>query len=543
MRRLFLFAILLLAVARHTSAAIVLTSTTGTEGRSSQTTTVRIDEQGKASTTMDFTISGSTSNPNVHGTKFGFTIDAISEANTTSGSKHTDGIIDRDNSGKLGVRGGSSGINEREGLLLGLDAAGLNPRVGWQLTGIQVAYVGDGESYLVVNRSDPKKRLSGDTDGMIDVSGLGLFVRGGTADRELASVFAGDDADPKSSGFRIVAFRFAAGSNPVTLREPSKNLPRMRYADHVSGRPLSKDPAVVRFKGRYWLYYSIPPYRGKTNQGWTIGVATSDNLVDWTKAGELQNTGAAEANGFTAPGAIVLQGKVHLFYQTYGNQEKDAICHAWSTDGLNFTRNSSNPIFRPTGDWNSGRAIDADVIPHRGQLLLYWATRDPTMKIQMQGVAAAPIDSDFSSQHWKQLNPHGPILSPQIPTKLDDPGLNLAWEKKCIEAAAMARHDGRLYMFYAGGYNNDPQQIGVAVSEDGVKFKRLSDRPILPNGPPGSWNSSESGHPFLFQDDDGKDYLFYQGNDTQGRSWHLSVVPIDWKNGQPTIGKMRIPSK
>lgn len=523
--------------ASMSESSIILTSTIGTEGRSSKTTTVRSEADGSASVAGDFTASGTITHPEIKGTKFSLSIDAISQADTVTGSKRTDGIIDRDNSGKLGVRGGSNGINEREGFLIGLDATGLDPMVGWQLTGIQFAYVGDGESYLIVNRNDPKMRIAGDTDGMIDVSPLGLFVRGGSADRELASVFAGDDADAKSSGFRIVAFRFAAGPNPVTPRNATKSLPRMYYADRVSGRPLSKDPAVVRYQGKYWLYYSIPPYRGKTNKGWTIGVANSDNLVDWTKAGELKNTGEAEANGFTAPGAIVLRGKIHLFYQTYGNQEKDAICHAWSTDGLNFTRNPSNPIVRPTGDWNSGRAIDADVIPHGDQLLLYWATRDPTMKIQMQGVSAAPLDSDFTRRHWKQLNPNGPILAPQVPTKLDDAGLDLAWEKKCIEAAAMARHDGRLFMFYAGGYNNDPQQIGVAVSDDGVNFKRLSDKPILPNGPPGSWNSSESGHPFVFQDDDGKDYLFYQGNDTHGRSWHLSVVPIGWKNGLPVLEK------
>lgn len=547
MNRLFVCAILLLVIAGRINASITLTSTMGTEGRSSSATSVRIDAEGSASTSGNFNASGAITTPNVRGTEFRFSIDAISVVNTESGpdfgAKHTDGIIDRDNTGKLGVRGGTNGINEREGLLVGLDAGGLDASVGWQLTGIQFAYVGDGESYIIVNRNDPEMRLTGDTDGMIDLSRLGLFVRGGTSNRELASVFAGAGADSNSSGFRIVAFRFAAGAKPVTLRDAPKILPRMHYADRVSGRPLSKDPAVVRFKDRYWLYYSIPPYPGKATQGWTIGVAASENLVDWTKAGELKNTGEAEANGFTAPGAIVLKGKVHLFYQTYGNKERDAICHAWSTDGLNFTRNPTNPIFRPTGDWTSGRAIDADVIPHRDRLLLYWATRDPTMKIQMQGVASAPLDSDFTRQHWRQLNPDGPILAPQIPTGLDPTGLDLAWEKNCIEAAAMARHDGRLYMFYAGGYNNDPQQIGVAVSADGVNFKRLSDKPFLPNGPPGSWNSSESGHPFLFQDDDGKDYLFYQGNDTAGRSWHLSVVPIDWKNGHPVPAMRRLPSR
>lgn len=525
---------------------IILESTTGSEGRSSATATVRIGESGEVSCGNDFSASGRLDIPAVRGSAFHFTIDAVSRADMTSGpdqgAKLADGEIDRDNSGKLGVRGGTNGINGREGLLLGLDGTGLNPKFGWQLTGIRFAYVGDGESYAIVNRRDTTRGLAGDTDGMIDVSGLGLFVRGGTVNRELASVFARDTAVSGSSGFRITAFRFALAAEPVADSSVAMELPRMHFADRVSGRPFSKDPAVVRFKGRYRLYYSVPPYKGKTNRGWTIGVAVSDNLVDWDKRGELSNTGEAEAKGFTAPGAIVLNGRIHLFYQTYGNRENDAICHAWSTDGLNFTRNPSNPIFRPAGDWNCGRAIDADVIPHGDKLLLYWATRDPDMKVQMQGVAAAPLDSDFSRRQWTQLNPDGPILAPGIPTALDEAGLDLAWEKNCVEAAAMAGQNGRLYMFYAGGYNNDPQQIGVAVSDDGVRFKRLSDKPFLPNGPPGSWNSSESGHPFLFQDDDGQDYLFFQGNDSHGRTWHLSVVPVDWVDGVPALAPDKLPN-
>ncbi len=341
----------------------------------------------------------------------------------------------------------------------------------------------------------------------------------------------------------IFAVIIVASTQGQVLAEPPNNVPRMYFADDVSGAPFSKDPAVVKFKGKYWLYYSVPPYKGKPTVGWTIGVATSDNLVDWNKVGELSNSGEAEAKGFTAPGAIVLKGKIHLFYQTYGNGRRDAICHAWSDDGLDFERNPTNPIFRPDGQWTVGRAIDADVIPHGDKLLLYWATRDPEMKIQMQGVSAAPLDSDFTRADWTQLNLDGPILAPTMPTELDDPNLDLAWEKRCIEAAAMARHNGKLYMFYAGGYNNDPQQIGVAVSDDGVNFKRLSDKPLVPNGQPGSWNSSESGHPYLFQDEDGQDYLFYQGNHTHGKSWHLSVVPIDWKDGRPILAPEKLPQR
>ena len=55
------------------------------------------------------------------------------------------------------------------------------------------------------------------------------------------------------------------------------------------------------------------------------------------------------------------------------------------------------------------------------------------------------------------------------------------------------------------------------------------------NGAPGEWNSSESGHPGLFEDDDGQLYLFYQGNKDRGRTWFLSWVKLGWDADRPRI--------
>jgi predicted GH43/DUF377 family glycosyl hydrolase len=290
----------------------------------------------------------------------------------------------------------------------------------------------------------------------------------------------------------------------------------MMYADSTDGKPFSKDPAVVRFNDHYYLYHSM-----RKNNSWVIGIAESSDLINWKKTGAVLPAAKYEDKGICAPGAIVLDGKVHLFYQRYGYGAQDAICHAYSDDGINFERNKTNPIFHPTGDWNSGRAIDADVIVHNDKLLLYFATRDPAGKVQKIGVASAPLKSDFSRKTWTQLC-DAAILKPELP-----------WEKKCIEASAMCKRGDKLYMFYAGAYNNQPQQIGCAISDDGVKWTRLSDEPFLPNGKPGEWNSSESGHPYLFEDDDGKTYLFYQGNNDKGKTWFLSQIEIGWKNGKP----------
>ena len=292
----------------------------------------------------------------------------------------------------------------------------------------------------------------------------------------------------------------------------------MLFADSSRGRPFSKDPAVVKYLNTYWMYYSLPPFDdGRENDGWAIGIATSPDLIEWKKAGEIAPEQSCEAKGICAPGAIVLDGVLHLFYQTYGNGSKDAICHATSTDGLHFKRNPTNPVFAPTGDWNNGRAIDADVIAFQGKLFLYFATRDPRGEIQLQGVATAPLGSAFNAEDWTQAC-DAPILSPLLP-----------WEGQCIEAAATCVRRDLVVMFYAGAYNNWPQQIGCAVSDDGLKFERLFiDNPFLPNGEPGSWNSSESGHPYVFIDEDDRTYLFYQGNNDSGKTWYISQLEVGW---------------
>lgn len=307
--------------------------------------------------------------------------------------------------------------------------------------------------------------------------------------------------------------------------------PEMKWADESRlGRPYAKDPSVVRFKERYLMYFSLPPFDAKlapanAPKGWSIGIAESADLTAWKKVGELWPEQACDQKGLCAAGALVLEGRVHLFYQTYGNGPKDAICHAVSDDGVRFTRDARNPVFRPHGAWTSGRAIDADAFPFKGKLLLTFATRDPNMVTQMVGAASADLKSDFGPEAWTQLK-DGPVFRPELP-----------WEKKCIEAPTVMARDGKLFMFYAGGYNNEPQQVGVAASEDGVTWTRLSQEPLLANGKPGEWNSSESGHPGIFNDADGKTWLFYQGNPNKGKTWFLSKVGIEWRDGRPTVKK------
>ncbi|MBO0951417.1 family 43 glycosylhydrolase [Fibrella sp. HMF5405] len=295
--------------------------------------------------------------------------------------------------------------------------------------------------------------------------------------------------------------------------------------DHRPGG-YAKDPHVVWFKNRYLLYYSVPVSKDSTGADrWGIGVAESRDLTTWQKLAEIAPAADYERKGLCAPGALVRDGKVNLFYQTYGNGRNDAICHAVSTDGVHFDRNPTNPIFKPVlSDWSCGRAIDAEVILFKDRYFLYFATRDPAFKIQQLGVAAAPATTNFDRKDWTLLSTDGPILKPELP-----------WEGECIEGASVIQRGNELVMFYAGAYNNWPQQIGVASSKDGLHWERTQTEPFLHNGAPGSWNSSESGHPHIFTAPTGKTYLFYQGNNDKGKTWFLSNQEVKWKKSNPEL--------
>ena len=95
--------------------------------------------------------------------------------------------------------------------------------------------------------------------------------------------------------------------------------PPMLWGDSTRlGRPFAKDPSVIHFGGRYLLYYSIPPWAKElappdAPRGWAIGIAESRDLVNWKRIGEILPGQECDKNGLAAPGAIVLDGKVHLF--------------------------------------------------------------------------------------------------------------------------------------------------------------------------------------------------------------------------------------
>ena len=311
----------------------------------------------------------------------------------------------------------------------------------------------------------------------------------------------------------------------------------MHYFDPVrklDGKPFAKDPSVIRMGDRYLMYYSACGIDEKTQSGdvpgarmakWCASIAESADLVNWRRVGDLVVEGAPFKEGWMAPAVRKLDGKVHLFAQNpvpgavvddpFMNQ---AIWHATSDDGIHFVLAPGNPMFKANNKWSTGRAIDAEVWKAGDRLMLSYASRDKeTGKRQIMGLASAPYGSDYSAEEWTDLSVDKPLFVPEMP-----------WEMNCLEAATVVKRKGIWYMFYAGAFNHERQQIGLAWSADGVHWQRWRETPVFAHGADGSWNAWESGHPGVFQDDDGQVYLFFQGKSTLNGSYSLSCVKVEF---------------
>ncbi len=217
-------------------AAVTVTSISDGSGTSTTDLNVNIDGSGNASTPSPlFNVGGSFTDSGTFNGTVGITIDAMKNTSTaaeTHGDKLTNGNIQRDPAGFIGVEGNpnAGGIGadatNREGLQFILDElTGIGPTVGIQITHIDVRNVGRpgtdpvGESFTNVNlltrQSLTFEPLAESlSEGNFDVSSLNL-TRAGNDAGPIAAIYSGD-----IGGFRVAGLTL----DTVVIPEPSTGL-------------------------------------------------------------------------------------------------------------------------------------------------------------------------------------------------------------------------------------------------------------------------------------------------------------------------------
>lgn len=243
----------------------------------------------------------------------------------------------------------------------------------------------------------------------------------------------------------------------------------------VNGAPGEWDgvdalnPSVVRTADGLFNFYS--GFDGRT---WHTGLAISSDGLHWKKHGRVLSPDPKtwEGDYIAANGSVLrVNGKFHHWYQA-GGERVPQIGLATSSDGRNWTK-TSEPVLPtgPRGSWDERGVGDPYVIRVGETFYLYYLGQDRARR-QRLGIARS-----YDGRHWEKLRSN-PILELGDPERFDGTGLG--------EPAVWQSH-GSYWMLYTARDRHENRRLGLARSQDGVRWQRYSRDPIFSGAYP--WNA------------------------------------------------------
>ena len=87
-----------------------------------------------------------------------------------------------------------------------------------------------------------------------------------------------------------------------------------------------------------------------------------------------------------------------------------------------------------------------------------------------------------------------------------------SWDERGVADPCVIEAGDRLYMFYLGQDRARRQRLGVAVSDDGVRWRKLRSNPVLEPGPPGAFDETGLGEPAVWSSH-GRYWMLYTARD------------------------------
>ena len=219
------------------------------------------------------------------------------------------------------------------------------------------------------------------------------------------------------------------------------------------------NPSVVAFHGLLYNYYS-----GWDGNTWRTGLAVSENGTEWEKEdhylldtrNDFWDNSYIAANG----SAVCVDDRIYYYYQSLDASDgRSKIGLAVSSDGRRFEERTDVPVLEPGRDkaWDSHAVADPYVIAFGGQYYMYYLGTD-NVGVQRLGAAVSK-----DGLHWTKYQ-RNPVLDIGARGTFDENGLG---EPSVIYKAPY------FFMLYTGRNNKEQRNIGIAVSRDGVNFKKL----------------------------------------------------------------------
>ena len=233
----------------------------------------------------------------------------------------------------------------------------------------------------------------------------------------------------------------------------------------------------------------------------TAGIAIAQ--TEWTDHPDNPVIGLGEPGEWDDGGRIPLavhfdSSSFHLWFLGIKTGEGPGdIGHATSTDGVDWTIDSANPVLRRggPGEWDDGFLFGAGVV-HDGTQYHLWYSGVGAQTGAYQGGYATSTDGSVWTKH-----PDNPVLTG---------GPVGAWDEGGVDPHTVILEDGVYRMWYTAGTAFVLLETGYAESTDGVHWTKHPDNPVFPQGESGEWDGLFINVPSIFYD--GSTYhMWYSG--------------------------------
>lgn len=193
------------------------------------------------------------------------------------------------------------------------------------------------------------------------------------------------------------------------------------------------------------------------------------------------------------PSVVRVNGVYYNLYSGYDGKTWHTGL-ATSSDGFQWTKQGRTLSPGPAAWEGNYIAANGSVLARGGEFLYWYQAGDPPRI----GLARSP-----DARSWRKEP--APVL---------ELGPRGSWDERGVADPYVAEFGGKLYLFYLGQDRARRQRLGVARSEDGVRWAKLRTNPVLELGVRDAFDEAGLGEPAVWAQN-GWYWMLYTGRDIQ----------------------------
>ncbi len=313
-----------------------------------------------------------------------------------------------------------------------------------------------------------------------------------------------------------------------SIRTPHKHEPLVLAASYREGE-FDSHAVDCAFPfvhgGKYWMTYV-----GWDGVGYQTGLASSDDLLNWTKEGLLLGRGPRGSvteynmaltcimrdNELFSSGTLKqVDGRYVGTYHAYpepGYEAGPAVIGLCFSDDLRSWEVQS-PMLEPDAScaWEAGGLYKSWLLEADGTYYLFYNAKDKKDKTAGPWAEQTGFATSTDLVHWQRF-PGNPVLRV---------GPKGAFDDRFASDPVVLRHRDKWLMFYFGLSSDGHARDSVAVSDDLTTWRK-SNEILVDVGPAGSIDSCHAHKPGIIAED-GKLYHFYCAVAPAG-NWQLGEI-------------------